>query len=122
MLLKNNDGRVYRHSEIGICVSDGLKLYREGTVVFSLKDEKDEEISLLRNGVPVGTFASGKIGLYVMEGDVLEIIHKNLSERKTVYVESVSGNIFSLQKGQTIYLYDHKITKAGKVQMNPEPR
>ena len=118
LLLKTNLSRGYRRNEIGIPVSDGIKLYQEGTVVFSMKDDTDADVRLLRNGVYAGNFASGKIGIYVLEGDVLEFVHNGLKSKKTVYVDSVSANIDSLQKGQAIYLYGHKMTNAGVVRMN----
>lgn len=113
ILLKTDLSKGSGHNEIGISATDGVKLYQEGTAIFLMRDDSDEDISLYRNGEYVGNFATGKVGIRVYEGDVLEFICRTLKGKKTILVDSVSDNILSLKKGQTFFIYDKKITQVG---------
>ena len=113
-LLKSYKGQGYLRNEIGMQVLDGMKLYKEGSVVFSM-ELGDPSVHLLRNCENIGSFATGKVGVFVYEGDVLELFCEELNEKKIVYVDSLSPNIRSLQKDEKFYLFDKKITPIGKM-------
>ncbi len=111
------DDRNKGQNELGICATTEMKLYSEGSVILSVKNP-EPQVFLYKNGFCIGDFSSGKIGTYVCDGDVLELVCFNIKNSIIVHVDSVSKNVSYPKKGHNTVIFDKKITQIGVFKLN----